>query len=72
MIPRNVEEGFCKCEGGVDDKVDGNDGKRRVNFSPLEVMFGTDLYRGGCSETEGDDGFVNGAVPELSLSPVGL
>ena len=35
-------------------------------------MFGTDLYRGGCGETERDDGFVNGTMPELTLSPISL
>ena len=35
-------------------------------------MFRTDLNRGGCGETERDNRFINGTVPELSLSPVGL
>ena len=35
-------------------------------------MFRTDLNGGGCGETERNDRFINGAVPELTLSPVGL
>ena len=35
-------------------------------------MFRTNLNRGGCGETERDDWFINGTVPELTLSPIGL
>ena len=35
-------------------------------------MFRTDLNRGGCGETERNDWFINGTVPELTLSPIGL
>ena len=35
-------------------------------------MFRTDLNRGWCGETERDDWFINGTMPELSLSPIGL
>ena len=35
-------------------------------------MFRTDLNRGGCGETKRDDGFINGTMPELTLSPIGL
>ena len=35
-------------------------------------MFRTNLNRGGRGETERNDGFIDGAVPKLSLSPVGL
>ena len=35
-------------------------------------MFRADLDRGGCGEAEGDDRFINGTMPELFLSPIGL
>ena len=35
-------------------------------------MFRTDLDRGGCSETEGDNRFINGTMPKLALSSVSL
>ena len=35
-------------------------------------MFRTDLDRGGCGETEGNNRFINGTMPELTLSSVGL
>ena len=35
-------------------------------------MLRTDLDRGGCSETEGDDRFINGMMSKLALSSVSL
>ena len=35
-------------------------------------MFRTDLDRGGCGKTEGDDGFINGTMSELALSSISL
>ena len=72
MSPCNVKEGFCEGERGMDDDVDCNQGEGRIDFSPLEVVLGTDLDRGGCGEAEGDDGFINGAMPKLALSSVSL
>ena len=35
-------------------------------------MLRTDLDRGGCSETERDDRFINGTMSKLALSSVSL
>ena len=35
-------------------------------------MLRTDLDRGGCSEAEGDDRFINGMMPKLALSSISL
>ena len=35
-------------------------------------MFRTDLDRGGCSETEGDNRFIDGTMSKLALSSVRL
>ena len=35
-------------------------------------MLRADLNRGGCSKTEGDDRFVNGAMSKLALSSISL
>ena len=35
-------------------------------------MFRTDLNGGGGGETERNDRFINGTMPELTLSPIGL
>ena len=35
-------------------------------------MFRTDLDGGGSGETERNNRFINGAMPELSFSPIGL
>ena len=70
--PRDFKVGFREGEGGVDDDMDGNNGKGRVYFSPLEIMFRTNLdgRRGG--EAEGDDGAVNRKMSKLSFSSIGL
>ena len=72
MSSRNLKVRYFKGEGGVDEDVDGNEWEGRIDFSPLEVMFRTDLNRGGCGETEGNNGFINGAMPELTLSSISL
>ena len=35
-------------------------------------MFRTDLDRGGCSKTEGNNRFINGTVSKLALSSISL
>ena len=35
-------------------------------------MFGTDLNRGGCGETERNNRFINGAMSKLALSSISL
>ena len=35
-------------------------------------MLRTDLDRGGCGKTEGDDGFINGTMSKLALSSISL
>ena len=85
VVPKNMDDGeipkmssrdfkvrLFESEGGMDDDVDGNQSERRIDFSPLEVMFRTYLNRGGGSKTEGDDGFINGTMSELALSSIGL
>ena len=43
-----------------------------VDFSPLEVMFGTDLDRRGGDKTEGDNGLINGMMSKLALCSIDL
>ena len=68
----DVEEGFSESERRMDNKVDSNDRQRRVNFSPLEVMFRAYLNRRRGSEAEGDDRTINGAMSKLPFCPVSL
>ena len=56
----------------MDEDMEGDYWEGRVDFSPLEIVFRTDLDRGGCSETEGDDRFVNGTMSKLALSSICL
>ena len=72
MGPCNIKEGFGESKGGVDDDVDCNYGKGRVDFPPLEVMLQANLDGGGRSEAKGNDRAVNGAMTKLSLSLIDL
>ena len=72
VSPSNLKVRLLKSEGGMNDDVDGNQSERRVDFSPLEVMFRAYLNRGWSSKTEGDDGFINGTMSELALSSISL
>ena len=72
MGSRDVKEGFSKGKGGVYDNVNGNYGERGINFSPLEVMFRTNLNRGGRSKAEGNNGAINWSMAKLSFSSIGL
>ena len=52
MLRSKSEEGFCKGEGGVDNKMEGDDRNSRFLMKPLEVMFGSYLNRSGFCEGE--------------------
>ena len=67
-----VEKGFGEGERRMNDKMDGNDGQRRVDFSPLEVMLRAYLNRRRGSEAERDDGSINWAMSKLPFCPVSL
>ena len=72
MGSRNVEEGFSKGEGRMNNNVDGDKGQRGVDFSPLEVVFRANLNRGGRSKAERNNGAINGTVAKLPFSSIGL
>ena len=72
MGSRDVEQGFCECKQGMDDGVDGNNGERRIDFSPLEVVLGADLDRGWRSKAEGDNRAINRTMTKLSFGPISL
>ena len=55
----------------MDDNVDGDEGKRGINFSPLEIMFRTNLDR-GVSKTERNNRLINGTMSKLAFSSVHL
>ena len=69
---QNFKEGFSEGEGGVNDNMDGDDGKGRIYFSPLEIMFRANLNGRRGSEAEGNNRVVNGTVSKLSFSPIDL
>ena len=72
MGSHDVEEGFCEGKGRVDNDVYGNKWEWGIDFSPLKVVFGTDLDgRGGC-EAKRDNRTVNRTVTKLPFSPISL
>ena len=68
----NIGEGFSESKGGMNNNVDGDNGQRGINFSPLEVVFRTNLNRGGRGKAERNDGSVNRPVAKLPFSSISL
>ena len=67
-----MELGFGEGEGGVDNKVEGNKSERGIGFSPLEIMFSSNLNRSGKGKVMRNDRPVNGVMAKLSFSPIDL
>ena len=72
MSACNIGEGFGESKGGMNNNVDGDDGQRGINFSPLEVVLRTNLNGGRGSKAERNDGSVNRAMAKLPLGSISL
>ena len=52
MLGTEGKEGFCECKGGVDDKMECDDGNPRLLVKPLKVVLRSYLNRSGFCEGE--------------------
>ena len=72
MSSSNIKEGFGKCEGWMDDDVDGDNGKGGIDLSPLKVVFRANLNRRRRSEAERNNGTIDWSMTKLSFCPICL
>ena len=54
VVPQYFEEELEVWEGGVNNKVEGDNGQRRICFPPPEIMFQSYLDRRRADEREGN------------------
>ena len=72
MLGTKGEEGFCKGEGRMDDKVESYNRNSRFFMKPLKVMLGSYLNRSGFCEGKVCSRTIEGAMEELVVRQVRL
>ena len=72
MLRTEGEEGFCKCKGGVDDEVEGDDGNSGLLVKPLKVVLRSHLDGSRFCKGEVGSRAIKGPMVKLLVRKIGM